>query len=66
MSPQLLDTELWAKVASWRSPGIRCGDTWVGCHVAQRRLVGGSRRFVSHAPQEHRSEGHVLKTPVTS
>ena len=51
MSPQLLDTELWAKVAAWRPAGVRCGDSWVGCHVALRRLVGGSRRFVSHAPR---------------
>ena len=34
MSPQLLDTELWSKVAAWRPAGVRYGDTWVGCHVA--------------------------------
>ena len=48
MSPQLLDTELWARVAAWCPAGVKCGtvvmyglgvmwhcgDVWVGCHVA--------------------------------
>jgi hypothetical protein len=71
MSPQLMDTELWAKVVAWRPPGVRCGDTSVGCHVALRRLVGGSRRFVSHAPRNtavksrSQNSGDVLKSRVS-